>query len=88
MPAKASIKAPCALLELNTTNRLLPGAEAVVASAVQEEAALGLPHQAGFERGVVGCIARERSDASVKGDERRVADEDCVIAWHFPFEFE
>ena len=88
MPSDARIKAPCALLELNATNRLLPGAEAVVASAMQEESALGLPHQARFERRVVGRIAGERRDASVKSDERRVAHDDCVIAWYFPFELE
>ena len=79
MPANARIKAPCALLVFNATNRLLPGAEAVVASAMQEESALGLPHQAGFERGVVGRIAGDRRDASVQADEGRIAYEGCVI---------
>ena len=88
MPANARIKAPCALLELNPTNRLLPGAEAVVASAMQEESALGLPHEAGFERRVVGRIAGERRDASVQSDEGRIAYEGCVVDWNFPLEIE
>jgi hypothetical protein len=88
MPANARIKAPCALLVFNAANRLLPGAEAVVASAMQEESTLGLPHQAGFQRGVVGRIAGERCDASVQSDEGRVAYEDCVIDWYFPFELD
>ena len=88
MPADARIEAPCALLKRDATNRLLSGADAVVAPPCRKNPLFDLPHQARLERGVVGDVARERGDASVQSDKGRVVTVTVVAGRDFPFEFE
>ena len=86
MPSDACIEAPRTVIDVYPTNGSRPGTDAVVRTAVQEEAVPRLPHETELECRVVRQLAEQRRDASIECLERWVVHRHVIAGGNFTLE--